>query len=154
MKYLRVEIKREENPNGGTHYVYPPEYDAQKIKFGPSYETFNQSKMASVKARPNKVEYCVIAVADADAVGFLESDAIDEITEATFIGEGDDNQGPVQDIIDDQEAVLKVLDKVVKGQPITPNDLDIIDGTKPGKGVKKTKTFSEHWNNRKTELGI
>jgi len=154
MKYLRVEIKREENPGGGTHYVYPSEYDAQKVKFGPSYETFNPKKMASVKARTNKVEYCIIAVDDADAGTFLESDSIVAITEATFVAEGDDNTGETSDIIEDEEAVLKVLDKVVKGLPITPADLNVIDGAKPGRGVRRGKKFNEHWQNRKTELGL
>jgi len=154
MKYLRVEIKREENPGGGTHYVYPAEYNAKQVKFGPSYETFNPQKMASVKARPNKVEYCVIAVDDADAVSFLQSDSIVEVAEVDFIKEGEDNSPGQVDFIEDDQAVLKVLDKVVKGQALNPADLDVIDGTKPGKGVRKSKTFTESWNNRKSELGV
>ena len=154
MKYLKVEIGREENPNGGTHYVYPPEYKATQVKFGPSYETFNPQKMASVKARPNKVEYCIIAVDDVDAVGFLMSPAITEIDEAEFLANGEDYSTDQLEYIEDQEEVLRVLKKVVAGQPLNPVDMDAIDGTKEGKGVSKSKTFTEHWNNRKTELGL
>jgi hypothetical protein len=155
MKYLRVTIKREANPKGGTHYVYPPEYDAHKVRFGPSYETFNPSKIAAVKARPQNTEDCVIAVDDVDEAAFLASPDIVSITEADFIAEGDDNDAPQREHIEDEQEVLRILDKVRKGTPLSPVDLDAIDGDKPNqKGVGKSKKFSEQWTARKAELGV
>ena len=154
MKYLRVKIKREQNPGGGTHYVYPPQYDAKKVKDGPHYETFNPDKIAGVKARPVPHEYCVLAVEDIDATGFLASPDIEEINEADYVFNGEDFSAPAEEFIDDEREVLRVLDKVKKGLPLSPVDLDAIDGEKPGKGVKKQKSFTERWNARKTELGV
>jgi len=152
MKYLKVEINRTDKAGGGTAYTYPPQYIATQVRFGPSYETFNPSKIASAKAR--KKEFCVIAVDDADAVGFLGSADITEITEAEFITDGEDYSPLQTEFIEDEQEVLRVMKKVVAGTPLNQKDKDAIDGTKSEKGVRKSNTFTENWNNRKAELGV
>jgi hypothetical protein len=154
MKYLKVKIARSNIPGGGTHYEYPPEYEATQVKFGPTYETSNPANVNAVKARPSKHEECFIAVDDADAVGFLASADITEITEAQFISLSETNSPPVAEQIVDQQAVLSVLDKVKKNLPLNQKDRDIIDGDNVEPGIRKGKSFNTRWSERKAELGV
>ena len=146
MRYLRVKAKRGANPGGGTSYTYPPGYDAQKVVYGPSYETFNPSKNDKVRARTaDPCEYCLIAVRDRDAAGFLGSADIVAVDEATFIREGQEDSVPATERIVNQAEVIRIAKKIVAGQPVTQAERDILDPSKPASGINQTATWTERY---------
>ena len=85
---------------------------------------------------------------------FSADPAITSITESQFEKEGDENSVPQTNRIIDQDAVLKVVDKVNKGQSLNAQDKEVIDPTKAKAGVNRTAKFSERFKGSKASLGV
>lgn len=137
-KILKILIDRE-SKNGGTHYTYPPEYNAKHIQilaYESSYEEDN------VKSRGNKDEYVIGVVSDEHVPTFLKNDNISEISveEANKLG----NRWTRQiEKISDEKKVLSILAKNLRGEELTQEDKDAIDPHKEAIGINKTKAFSD-----------
>lgn len=140
MKILRVKVEREPIL-GGTHYVYPPEYDPGKISVI-AYETSNPDNIDTVKARGN-YEYLIGVVENGDAPGFLLSTDIDELTQgeaetagATWIKEAIK--------INDEVRVVEILEKVRNSETLTAEEQKSIDPSdKTVSGLVYGTTFAE-----------
>ena len=84
MKILKVKIKRTTTSGRGTHYDYPPEYDASKIQVL-RYESMAAAGVSDLTVRDNNDELCIGLVKDSDAADFLKSDDITEMTKEDSI---------------------------------------------------------------------
>lgn len=140
MKILRVKVQRESIP-GGTHYVYPTEYDPEKVLVV-AYETSNPENIEAVRARGN-YEYLIGVVEDKDASMFLQSADIVELglVEAQNAGSTWIKQVAK---INDEKRVLEILDKIRVSEPLTIEEQKAIDpADKTEAGVVYGATFSE-----------
>ena len=144
MKILKVKIKREQT-GGGTHYVYPSEYDAEKITVL-RYES--TEKEADVIARGNTDEYLIGCVSDVDASQFLASGDIVELTKIDAIILGD-TWVTKMETITNRDRVIQVLAKYTRGEKLTQQDKDILDPNHSETGIGKTRSFTEMLNNVK-----
>ena len=139
-KILKVKVGREMTPGKGTHYVYPPEYDPQKIEVL-CYESVGEEK--KVKDRGNRgYEYLIGVVKNEDSVGFLKSRDIIEVDEnkASVLGRV---WRPHVERITDTNRVLLILSKVARNEPLTEEDRKSIDPEESTPGIVKSKIFDE-----------
>jgi hypothetical protein len=139
-KVLKVKIKREAIPGGGTHYVYPPGYDPQKIQVV-AYETSNADNVASVKSRGSH-EFCIGVVKDADAPGFLASPDVTELSQAEAEAEAL-TWWKQEDVVVNPEEVLRLTAKAARGIPLTPQEAASLDPAVPGGAIQKTPTLAK-----------
>jgi len=146
-KILKVKIKREPILGGGTHYVYPPEYNAKKIQVL-CYESMGEED--KVKARGD-YEYCIGVVKDEDAPAFLKSNDIVEINETKAKIDGKKWRPQTERIIDEKE-VLRICAKAVSGESLTQKEKDALNPDKAEIGVNKSKSFSDLLDEYKTKL--
>lgn len=150
MKLIKVKIKRERIQGGGTHYVYPPQWNAEKLNSGfllyESGELYND-----VVDRGDNDEYVLIGVKDEDANGFLQIDGHEkdefifeakEITKAKAI-EDCDNWIVPRERMTDQAKVLSILAKVARGEELTQEEKDAIDPSKPNIGISMTENLTQ-----------
>lgn len=140
MKILRVKVGRQ-NILNGTHYVYPPEYDAQKITVV-AYETSNPDNIQAVKDRGG-YEYLIGVVRDGDASAFLASSDIAEMTPG-----GAESAATAwiraTDKINDPARVIEILAKVRNSESLTLEDQKAIDPEDSSvAGVVRGRTFTE-----------
>ena len=138
-KILKVKIKRNQE-EGKTSYVYPTEYDPKKFQVI-IYETQIEGNLDKVRKRGNKTEYVIGAVEEENAPSFLRSSDIVEITRS----EAEKFAGPeldrTVDKILDRDKVMLILAKSVKGEPLSPDELKIIDSDDPTPGLNKSKSL-------------
>jgi len=139
-KILKIKVKREPLEKGGTHYVYPPEYDSGKISVL-CYESFGDAAAVMARGKYN-YEYCIGVVDSKDAPAFLKSPDIEELTKEEAIPLGD-KWLPQTERILDQQKVLLILAKNARGAELTQNDLNALDPDHPESGIGKGKSFSE-----------
>ena len=122
-----------------THYNYPPEYDAEKIKVL-CYEHVGDK--AAIVARGQTFEWLIGVVSDEDAPNFLKSDNITEMTQQQAIVSGR-KWRPQVEVITDQGRVLSILAKSVRGETLTQEDIDGIDPENVAKGIRKSQLFDD-----------
>lgn len=140
MKILKIKIERYRVP-GHTRYRYPPQYSAEKIIVA-GYETMSKVGLQRVEERGDKFEYLIGVVKDVDAPGFLESEAIEEIS----MEEANETARHWIDqfvTISDQTSVLRVLCKATLGTELTEEDRAVIDINSSTLGMNKTPDFGE-----------
>ena len=77
MRIVKVKAILTPNSGGGIHYNYPKEYDPEKINVL-CYEHVGDK--AAVEGRGTVDEYLIGLVSDEDAINFLKSDKIIELT--------------------------------------------------------------------------
>ena len=146
MKILKVKVVREVISGGGTHYVYPPEYEAEKIKVL-CYESIGDRD--GVAARGDKDEYLIGVVEDADVAQFTASKDIVEVTKSEAVVLGDVWK-PRRNKLLNQQVVMEILSKHARGIVLTQEEKDMIDPDNPAEGLNKSPTFEE----RLTRLGL
>lgn len=152
MRLIKVKVKREKILGGGTHYVYPPQWNAERLNsgFGPLYES--GEKYNDVVSRGDDHEYVLIGVQDADADSFLQADGYKdgsgfsfeakEITKAKAIEDCDSWIVP-REKMTDQSKVLSILARVARGEELTQAEKDSIDPSKPEVGITMTKNLTQ-----------
>lgn len=138
MKIVKVKATRQ-RISGKTHYTYPPEYDAKKIKVL-AYETQSEAGRTDVGSRGDTDEYLIGVVKDEDLNLFLASDDIEEIDRAQAVTLGN-KWKPVKKYISDKDSVINVLDKVARKQQLTAEDEKIINADDDAPGINKTRSI-------------
>jgi len=146
-KLIKVRIKR--NQTGGTtRYTYPTEYNAHKINVI-CYESILAGGYDKVRNREdehgkkNNHEYCIGVVSDIDAPQFLASPDIVEITRAEadeFFGEELDKK---VEKVTDQNAVLSIAAKALRGETLTDEDKKAIDPSDSTPGVGQSRSYND-----------
>ena len=139
---LLVKAKRSRNSGGGTHYTYPPEYDAQKIQVL-CYESSGENSIVS--ARDNSAqpyEFLIGVVSDEDSIQFLKSHDIREIHQVEANEKGRRWRPQVERVID-QGKVMMILAKHARGEELTQEELDVIDPEKSNLGINKSQLFDD-----------
>lgn len=153
MKLIKMRINRIEG-GGGTHYEYPPQYNAELVKFGPIYESGLDENASKVRERAKNDEYIIIGVEDNAAENFLSSNKhqengfefeAKEITKEEALSDGN-SWTKQSDEITDQSVVIKILAKVARNEPLTQKEKDAIDPDKPELGINKSRSFEEDLN--------
>ena len=139
MLILQVKAILTPNGGGGIHYNYPEEYDAEKINVL-CYE--HVGDMAAVEARGLEYEYLIGLVSDEDAVQFLKSDMVTELTQTSATEKGR-RWRPQVDKIADITKVLLTLAKSARGNQLTQEDLDAITPEKATAGINKSELFDD-----------
>lgn len=124
---------------GGVHYNYPKEYDAQKITVL-CYEHVGDKN--AIVDRGNVDEYLIGVVSDEDAVQFLKSDMITELTQINAIEKGR-RWRPQVDKIVDVTAVLLTLAKSARNEQLTQEELNVITPEKAVAGINKSELFDD-----------
>lgn len=137
-KILKVKIKREQSETG-THYVYPLEYDAQKIQVI-AYESIGQED--KIKERGNKDEYCIGVVKDEDAANFLKSNDIEELDEPKAIELGSKFKPQITKI-HEPNRVLEILSKQARGGELNRKEINELDPEIDKGPIRKSTHFSE-----------
>jgi hypothetical protein len=137
-KILKVKIKRDHKPTG-THYTYPPEYDASKIQVL-TYESMGD--FYGVVERGDKDEFCIGVVKDEDVPSFLLSPDIVEIVtnEAKILGR---KWRPQKEIISDDKVIITILAKLAKGEELSQKEKDAIDPNNLEYGINKSQLFDD-----------
>lgn len=139
---LLIRTKRSKISGGGTHYEYPPEYDAQKIQVL-CYESVGENDKVTLRDKwPKPHEFLIGVVSDEDAPGFLKSPDINIIGQALAIEKGR-RWRPQVEKISDQSKVLMILVKVARGEVLTQGEKDIINPDSPISGVNKSQIFDD-----------
>lgn len=139
MKILQVKAILTPNAGGGIHYNYPPEYDAEKISVL-TYE--HVGDLAAIQNRNMAYEYLIGVVSDEDAVQFLKSDMVTELTQEDAIEKGR-RWRPQVDHITDVTAVLLTLAKSARGEQLSQNDMDALTPEKATAGINKSELFDD-----------
>ena len=137
MKILQVKAILTPNGGGGIHYNYPKEYDAEKINVL-TYE--HVGDLAAIQGRGMTYEYLIGVVSDEDAVQFLKSDMVTELTQEDAIEKGR-RWRPQVDKIADVTKVLLTLAKSARGDQLTQEDLDALTPDKATAGINKSELF-------------
>lgn len=143
MKLLKIKIKRE-NKNNTTKLTYPKEYRAKLVNVL-AYETKDERLKRSDK---DTIHYCICIVDDKVGNHMLKSDDITEITETEFKNLGD-KWRPQKEIITNQNEVISLTAKAVRGETLTQKEKDALDPDKDEKGINKSQSFEEMFNNQK-----
>lgn len=147
MKILKARIKRGPNAKGGTHYTYPPNYDATKIKFGPVYEK-------DAKINHDKYQDIIFGVLDGDEVEFLKDNGVvdgehtftvSEISQESANTLGNTWVDQINKIVD-QTEVLRICAKAAIGEVLTKEEKDALNPDNATLGINKTQTFEESLN--------
>lgn len=139
MRILKVKAILTPNAGGGIHYNYPDEYDAEKISVL-TYE--HVGDLAAIQGRGMAYEYLIGVVSDEDAVQFLKSDTITELTQEDAIEKGR-RWRPQVDKIADVTTVLLTLAKSARGDTLTQEDLDALTPEKATAGINKSELFDD-----------
>lgn len=140
MKILKVKVKRSKNPEGGTHYTYPPEYDARKIQVL-CYESIGDPTTVNDRDKTAEpYEFLIGVVNDGDASSFLESSDIEEIDQTTANSSGR-LWRPQVVRIDNQERVLEIADKVFNNISLTQLDKSALNPDSSEPGISRSKLF-------------
>jgi len=140
-KLLKVKIKREQGIEN-THYVYPPQYNAQKISVI-TYETQLTNQDRAVVARGNKYEFLIGFIEEEDVAGFTTSPDMVEITRLEaeeFIG---DDLDKTVEKINDPNAVLLILSKVARKEQLTEGERKAIDSNDTRPGIIKSNSLRD-----------
>ena len=130
-KILKVKMKAIKS-GGGTHLVYPKEYDAKKIQvlaYGGG-ETVDG----------NRYGYCIGVVKDIDAPSFLQSQDIVEIDRAEAVNLGSQWKPQITKI-SDENKVLSICKKVFEDEALTSEDRDALDPKSSVKGITESQSF-------------
>lgn len=139
MRIVKVKAILTPNSGGGIHYNYPKEYDPEKINVL-CYEHVGDK--AAVEGRGTVDEYLIGLVSDEDAINFLKSDKIIELSEVEALAWGRQWRPQVEKITD-QSKVMSILAKSVKGDKLSPEDIDAIDPEKATPGINKSELFDD-----------
>ena len=140
-KLLKVKIKRSQE-NGKTSYTYPKEFEATKFQVL-VYETQLEGKLSHVVGRGNKDEYVLGFVDEQFVSDFLKNPdikIIDRSEARNFLAE--DYEKSIEKV-NDQNKVLTILAKSVRGESLSSLELAALDPNNPEKGIIRTKTFKE-----------
>lgn len=150
---------------GHPHYVYPPQWDAQKLNrgFGPIYESGIETEAEKSRQRRFSensqgigYEEVLIGVQDEDASGFLAANGtsvnVDGVA-VPIVAEVIDRNAAVREFkvrfgepiekITDRKVVDAITIKRAKGETLTPEEEKAIDPNDPTPGINRTKTFEE-----------
>jgi hypothetical protein len=144
-KILKSKVKRVRT-GARVQYTYPPEYDATKINVIGMETMQHAAKFVEVDARAAEgadgYEYMLGVVSDADAPAFLASADIVEVTRAAAIVEGDTWMN-ARTVIQDDNVIIGVLDKVSKSEVLSKEDEDAIDPTNAVVGLTTSPDFTD-----------
>jgi hypothetical protein len=129
-KIVKVNITRELLPGGRIRNTYPPEYDSTKIKIL-AYEDLNNVSKT----------FCIGVVSDVDAVNFLKSNSITELTqlEAETLG---NQYRPQVNMFTDFHKVAEICLKTINKEELTQAEKDALDPTKEELGYNKSTSFT------------
>lgn len=142
MIILKIKAVLTPNAGGGIHYNYPAEYDPEKITVL-CYEHVGDK--GAVVDRGTVDEYLIGVVSDEDAVQFLESDQITQMSKEEAQIQGRQWRPQVEKILD-QTKVLSVLSKYVRGDNLSPDDHRAIDPDDLTPGINKSELFDNLLN--------
>lgn len=137
MIILKIKAVLTPNVGGGIHYNYPAEYDPEKITVL-CYEHVGDK--GAVVDRGTVDEYLIGVVSDEDAVQFLKSDQITQMSVEDAHVQGRQWRPQVDKILD-QSKVISILAKSVRGDNLSPDDLRAIDPDDPTPGINKSEIF-------------
>lgn len=137
MKLLKVKIRRE-TKNGVTHLEYPNEYRSDLVNVL-AYETKEERLKRLDK---DTIHYCICVVSDKVGRIMLQSGDITEITETEFLNLGN-KWRPQKEIIRDQDKVISIVGKSIRGESLTQSEKDALDPDKEEIGINKTKSFND-----------
>lgn len=143
MKILKVKARREQTSRG-THYTYPPEYDARKIQVL-CYESSLPENYDKVVVRGNKDEFLIGVVDDVDASVFLTSPDIKEITKTEAMSLGEQWTKQAQKVTDEKKVLL-IVAKAARGEQLTQEDKKALDPADPEQGVNLSRSFTDVLN--------
>jgi len=141
MKLLKMRIARDQTAKG-THYVYPKEYNAHKVRFGPFYESSLPENYDKVVARGNVDEHILFGVDDADAPAFLQCPDTQELSYDEALGLGNAWTKQVEKI-SDPNRVLAIVAEVARGETLTSDEKKALNPDDPSSGITKGKAFKD-----------
>ncbi|RPI56420.1 MAG: hypothetical protein EHM49_00060 [Deltaproteobacteria bacterium] len=141
MKLIKMSIGRNRTPEK-TSYVYPKEYDARKVRFGPVYESSLKKNFDKVVARGDRDESILIGVDDADAVQFLANPTAQEVPYDDALALGDDWTEQVERITDSAK-VIAISAKVARGESLSKKEKEALDPESKEPGITKSRSFKE-----------
>lgn len=149
-KIIKVKVRHESKPGGVTHYVYPPEYDANLIEV-----TCYEFASMGINSGDRSDEYCIGVVSDKNAPEFLKSDDIIEMSDADARIDGR-KWRPQNERITDPDRVIMICKKAAAGTALTNDDKDAIDPDKSVAGIEKTISYDAilDRSKEKWQLGI
>lgn len=132
-KILKIKVGTT-TENGLTHYIYPKEYNAEKIDITAYKFASNTTTQGSSD------EYCIGVVADSAATEFLKSKDITEITKAAALNDGR-TWRPQYERISDEKKVISICKKILNGETLSVAEKDAIDVEKSTAGITKTAKY-------------
>lgn len=141
MKFIKMKISRD-HTSERTHYIYPKEYDASKVLFGPVYESYLPENFQTVVARGDTDEFIVIGVSDADAPGFLANPDAVELTYGKTLELGG-KWTKQMDRISDPSKVIVLCAKAARGEALTQAEKSALDPDNAEIGINKSRAFED-----------
>jgi len=151
MKLIKMKINRV-GKDGATHYTYPPQYDPQKVRFGPIYEGGLYDVVYSdILPRNADDEFILIGVDDADFVEFMKANghvqngftfAAEEVNRTKSLEMGNKWTKRVEKIVDEAKVIM-ILAKVARKETLTQEEKNAIDPESIESGINKSASFQE-----------
>ena len=141
MKLIKLKISRDQNASR-THYTYPKEYDATKVRFGPFYESSLSENLVKVVARGNTDEFILFGVLDEDAPNFLVNPKAQKLSYDDALALGNTWTKQIERITNPNKT-LAVVAKAVRGETLTQAEKAALDPNNQESGINKSKTFKD-----------
>ena len=141
MKLIKLKISRDQNAIR-THYSYPKEYDASKVRFGPFYESSLEENLTRITARGNIDEFILFGVLDKDAPSFLANPDAQELSydDALVLGNAWTKQ---IERVTNPAKVLSLVAKAVRGETLGQVEKAALDPNSQESGINKSKAFKD-----------
>ena len=141
MKLIKLKISRDQNA-ARTHYTYPKEYNATKVRFGPFYESHLPENVNEIVSRGNADELILFGVSDKDAPSFLANTDAQELSYDDALALGNAWTKQIERITNPNK-ILALVAKAVRGEALTLNEKAALDPNSQEPGINKSKAFKD-----------